>query len=62
MPFGATPSRWCVCHFTTSAECALSNYTIWAAGFAAVEGAAWGDTRPRHRLIRLYRRDLRAEG
>jgi hypothetical protein len=19
MPLGATPSRWCVCHFTTSA-------------------------------------------
>ncbi len=36
MPFGATPSRWCVCHFTTSAECANSNYTIASACFAGV--------------------------
>jgi hypothetical protein len=43
MPFGATPSRWCVCHFTTSAECAKTNYTIWAGEFAAVPGLpqAW---------------------
>ena len=42
MPFGATPSRWCVCHFTTSAECAKTNYTIWAADFAPGGGCAQG--------------------
>ena len=42
MPFGATPSRWCVCHFTTSAECAKTNYTIWAANFAGVQSCQSG--------------------
>ncbi len=37
MPFGATPSRWCVCHFTTSAECAKTNYTIRGPHFAVGE-------------------------
>ena len=38
MPFGATPSRWCVCHFTTSAECAKTHYTIRPATFADALG------------------------